>query len=190
VSRKRELPTITPSQTALGLPTIMDRDLVAAHGVKYVHLAVFAIDIDRVYWLDPEADDLPFGWEVFLTERFLLSQSSAEPELLESICMPLLEETPGEPPLGGQLVFAIYDAVQRGELPEELRKLFFAWRSPPRELLAGLAELHRNAQTHLPALVEHCLQAELSPPLAPPTREALLKMLSGAAPPGAAERGS
>lgn len=190
MSRKRELPKIAPGQSALGLPTIMDRDLAAAHGVKYVHLAVFAIDIDRVYWLDPEAPDLPFGWEVFLTERFLLTPPTAESELLEAICMPLLEETPGEPPLGGQLVFAVYDAVRRGELPEELRKLFFAWRSPPRELLAGLAELHTNAQTSLPGLVEHCLQAELSPPLAPPTREALLKMLSGPEPPGAAERGS
>jgi hypothetical protein len=97
--------------------------------------------------------------------------------------MPLLEETPGEPPLGGQLVFAVYDAVQRGELPVELRKLFFGWRSPPRELLAGLAQLQQNVQSSLPALVEYCLAAELSPPLAPPTREALSKMLNGLIPP-------
>jgi hypothetical protein len=187
VKGKRELPKVAPSQTALGLPTIMDRDLAAAHGVRYVHLAVFAIDIDRVYWLDPEAPDLAFGWEVFLTELFLLSHLSAASlehrELLEAICMPLLEETPGEPPLGGQLVFAVYDAVQRGELPVELRKLFFGWRSPPRELLAGLAQLQQNVQSSLPALVEYCLAAELSPPLAPPTREALSKMLNGLIPP-------
>ena len=69
---KRALPSVAPEQTALGLPTIMDRELAAAHGVTYVHLAVFAIDVDRVYWLEPEHEGLPFGWEVFLTEQFLL----------------------------------------------------------------------------------------------------------------------
>jgi hypothetical protein len=175
VTAKRSLPKVDPEQTSLGLPTIMDRDLVDSHGVQYVHLAVFAIDIDRVYWLDPESTELPFGWEVFLTERFLLAHAAAN-ELLESICMPLLEETPGEPPLGGQIVFAIYDLSQRGELPESLRKLFFGWKKPPLELLEALAALHRD-EAALPALVEHCLEADLTPPLAPPTREALRKLL-------------
>ena len=172
---KRSLPKVDPQQTRLGLPTIMDRDLVATYGVEYIHLAVFAIDIDRVYWLDPETSELPFGWEVFITERFLLAQAPAS-ELLESICMPLLEETPGEPPLGGQIVFAIYDLSQRGELPESLRKLFFGWKKPPHELLEGLAALHRDRDS-LPALVQHCLHADLTPPLASPTREALRKLL-------------
>jgi hypothetical protein len=175
VNPKRSLPKADPAHASLGLPTIMDRDLVAAHGVLYVHLAVFAIDIDRVYWLDPETTELPFGWEVFLTERFLLAHAPAS-ELLESICMPLLEESPGEPPLGGQIVFAIYDLTQRGELPESLRKLFFGWKKPPRELLDGLAALHSDRDA-LPALIDHCLNADLTPPLAPPTREALRNLL-------------
>jgi hypothetical protein len=193
MTSKRVLQRIGPQQTALGLPTLMDRDLAAAHGVSYVHLAVFAIDIDRIYWLDPEDNDLPFGWEVFITEQFLISHLPAitpeQTEMLEAICMPLLEETPGEPPLGGQIVFAIFDAVRRSELPETLRKLFATWRMPPRDLLNALTELHRDPEACLPALAQYCLQAELSPPLAPPTREALLKMTSGGSqlpPPSAA----
>ena len=177
---KRALPSVAPEQTGLGLPTIMDRELAAAHGVRYVHLAVFAIDIDRVYWLDPEREGLPFGWEVFLTERFLLQHLGPEPasqrELLEAICLPLLEETPGEPPLGGQIVFAVYDAVRSAQLPPELGQLFSSWRNPPRDLLHALTQLEDRRATVLPELARHCLDAELSPPLAPPTREALVKM--------------
>ena len=45
---KRALPqTVAPSK--LNLPTIMDRTLAQKHGAQYVHLVVFAIDIDRVY---------------------------------------------------------------------------------------------------------------------------------------------
>jgi hypothetical protein len=169
---RRRLPQ-AKADSGLGLPTIMDRDLAASYGVPYIHLAVFAIDIDRVYWLDPELTSLPFGWEVYLTECFLLQQlTAASSELLEAICQPLLEETPGEPPLGGQIVFAVYDALQRGVLPVEMTTLFGHWRSPPRDLCESLAQLHATPDV-LPRLCAHCLNAELSPPLAPPTRAAL-----------------
>jgi hypothetical protein len=181
--KKSSLPLANPRQTGLGLPTIMERDLAAAHGGAYVHLAVFAIDIDRVYWLDPEDSTLPFGWEVFLTEYYLLAcrngpQVLAD-ELLESICTPLLEETPGEPPLGGQIVFASYDAVVRGALPPTLANIFGSWKSPPRELVSVLRELHACADESAAQLATHCLTADLQPPLAPPTREALERIRSG-----------
>jgi hypothetical protein len=177
---RRNLP-LAPKDPGLGLPTIMDRDLAAAHGVEYVHLAVFAIDIDRVYWLDPEQNNLPFGWEVFLTERFLIAHmgviTDARRDLIDTLCAPLLEETPGEPPLGGQIIFAVYDAVVRGALPSELTAVFASWRNPPRDLVASLADLHTHAPTWEKKLAAHCLAAELTPPLAPPTRETLTRML-------------
>lgn len=188
--KRRSLPLSTPSQAGLGLPTIMDRDLAAAHGSAYVFLAVFAIDIDRVYWLDPEDASLPFGWEVFLTEYFVLSWAHAQgersQELLDAICTPLLEETPGEPPLGGQVVFAVYDAVARGALPEALKTLFTSWRHAPRELLQNLQTLHASAGASAKQLAAHCLAADLQPPLAPPTRQSLEQIVSGELQPPAA----
>ena len=183
MKRRKSLPLANPNQSGLGLPTIMDRDLAAAHGSTYIYLAAFAIDIDRVYWLDPEDTALPFGWEVFLTEYYLLTWANAQgersQEVLDAICTPLLEETPGEPPLGGQLVFAVYDAVTRGALPEQLRTLFTSWRNAPRELLQTLHELHENALATAQQLAAHCLAAELQPPLAAPTRHSLEQIQSG-----------
>jgi hypothetical protein len=183
VRRHRRLRTIAAEQTGLGLPTIMDRAVAAAHGVDYVHLAVCAIDVDRVYWLDPKQPGLTFGWEVFLTEWLLLSRldrrSPSHLDLIEAMCWPLVADAPGEPRLGGQIVFAVYDAVQRGALPKGLEKLFVGWRSPPRELLLALQALREPGRNTLHALCHHCLEAELSPPLAPPTREALLQIQSG-----------
>jgi hypothetical protein len=182
MKRKPSLP-LAPTQTGLGLPTIMDRDLAGTYGVDYVHLAVLAIDIDRVYWLDPDDESLPFGWEVFLTEYYLLTRHppprAADRELLEAVCTPLLEETPGEPPLGGQLVFAVYDALSRGHLPSALQPLFRTWRRAPKELAAGLDALHAQAHSRAQMLAEHCLQAALDPPLAPPTRATLERIRSG-----------
>jgi hypothetical protein len=193
MTRKRSLP-LAPAQTGLGLPTIMDRDLVAAHGVKYVHLAVFAIDIDRVYWLEPEHPTLPFGWEVFLTEWFLLAHDpeleQERCDLLAAICGTLLDESPGEPPLGGQIVFAIYDAVKRGALPEQLATLFSNWRNPPRELVTQLATLHARGADNARSLANHCLSVDIEPPLAPPTRETLQRIVSGEVEPTAATRGT
>lgn len=183
--KRKSLPVATPAQSGLGLPTIMNRDLVAAYGVNYVHLAVFCIDIDRVYWLDPEDASLPFGWEVFLTEFYVLYTQPAQ-EILETVCTELLEETQGEPPLGGQIAFAVYDAVQRGALPAELTRMFGVWKNRPRDLVSQLAELHTQAAENAKRLAAHCLQVELSPPLAPPTREALEKIVRGELLPAAA----
>lgn len=169
----------------LDLHTVMDHALAVAHGSGYVDLAVFAIDIDRVYWLDPEDERLPFGWEVFLTEHLLLDWSNAQEHrgkaLLAALCAPLLVEKPGEPPLGGQIVFAVYDAVVRGALPDELLDLFASWRSAPRELLHALHELREAGPAILEQLAEHCLRAELQPPLAAATRQALEQLRASSA---------
>jgi hypothetical protein len=183
VTPKRILPRVEPHHTSLGLPTVMDRDLAASHGIDYVHLAVFAIDVDRAYWCDPETARLPFGWEVFLTEWYLLSSldptRDAHRDLLEAVCGLIFESTPGEPPLGGQIVFAVYDAVQRGAWPSSLVTLFADWRSPPRDLVESLTSLHAGAGAQAARCAQHCLDTELSPPLAPPTREALLQIVAG-----------
>lgn len=180
---KRPLPQLAQGAASLGLPTIMDRALAAEHGTPYVHLAVFAIDIDRVYWLDPERDDLPFGWEVFLTECYLLAHFDASTEqgrdLIERLINGLMEESPGEPPLGGQLVFAVFDALVRGIYPNELTASFRGWRAAPGDLIDSLAHLFADVQSALRDLAEYCLDAELTPALSQPTRAALELMRRG-----------
>jgi hypothetical protein len=164
----------------------MDRALAAAHGASYVHLAVFAIDVDRMYWVDPERNDMPFGWEVFLTESYVLGSldatQEAQHDLLEAVCMDIMDETPGEPPLGGQLVFAVHDAVERQRLPSTLRGLFLRWPSQPAELRASLDTLWKSAPGSLVELAAQCLQMDLTPPLAPPTRSVLQAMVDSTFP--------
>lgn len=183
IKPKRALPKLAAEHTSLGLPTIMDRALAAAHGAQYVHLAAFAIDVDRIYWLDPERSDVPFGWEVFLTECYVLGKvdiaDPAQRDMLEATCLDIMEETPGEPPLGGQLAFAVFDAVQRKRLPAELQRLFTRWRKPPEELQRSLDALWNSAKHKLVELARFCLAEELSPPLSPPVQAALRDMALG-----------
>jgi hypothetical protein len=180
---KRTLPTVRPEQEGLGMPTIMEPALAARHGAAYVHLAAFAIDVDRIrLHLEahhPEAEP-PFGWEVFLTEVYMLrsfdAASARAQALLEDACLSVLEMgtvPDGEPPLGSQLPFAVYDAVRRGALPDALGHMFGAWRRPPDELVEGLAPLWAEAQDHAPSLAAMCLEVPVEPPLPPPTVQAL-----------------
>ena len=179
---RKRLRTVGSPQTALGLQTIMDRALAAEHGVKYVRLTVFSIDIDRVYWLEPERADLPFGWEVFLCEYQLLAEfdqeSAADRELIAAICAHVLEQPPGEPPLGGQIVFAVHDAVAHGRLDPQLSALFRSWNKAPEDLEQSLSKLWEAPRDSARKLAEHCLRASLTPPLAAPTREALERLLA------------
>lgn len=174
---RKALRIVRKEQTGLGLRTIMDRQLATKLGSKYVQLVVFAIDIDRIYWLEPERSDLPFGWEVFLCEHQVLSQldqaSAIDRELIAAVCANILEAPAGEPALGSQIAFAIYDAVQRGQLDAELGQLFMAWHKPPEDLIESLAELWKDPGPALRPLAEHCLRATLTPPLAAPTRAVL-----------------
>ncbi len=163
----------------LGRPTIMNRALAAEHGAIYVHLAVFAIDVDRVRDALEDLDDpLPFAWEVFLTEAWLVAHvakdDAAHASMLEDAVLSVID---GEPDaLGAQLPFAVWDAIVRGALPASMRAYFSSWKGRPDELVKSLAPLFADEARHRAALAAVCLDAELDPPLAPPTIDALRAM--------------
>lgn len=175
----------------------MDRALAQKHGARYVHLAAFAIDVDRVYTQGANVDDdalveadaevdpahaaLPFGWEVMLTSARLLeldAKDVAVLAMLEDSCHHVLEQPPEEQGYGSQLVFAVFDAVHRGVLPSALGDLFRSWRSKPKQLIRTLDALWKD-ETLLPRLAKHCLEASIDPKLAPPTAATLARMERG-----------
>jgi hypothetical protein len=176
---------MAPEDEGLGYETIMDPGLAMRWGVLYVHLVVFAIDVDRLR-LETEDDEAesawPFGWEVFLTEMHLLGLVDPDDEehlaLLEDVCLGVLDAGPSDAPaLGSQVVFAVYDAVERGALPASLRRVFSGWKEPPRALLDAVAPLFERPEVEAADLALACLEAELTPPLAPPTVDALEALL-------------
>ncbi|MFW5921464.1 MAG: hypothetical protein ACOCUS_06455, partial [Polyangiales bacterium] len=192
----------------LGAPTIMDRALAARHGVPYVHLAVFAIDVDRVRELhedlgawgghrepmagDPargragekaalgEEPDWPLGGEVFLTEAYLLRYVDPTDEdqlqLVEDVCLGILELKQADVRLGVQVPFAVYDAVARGAWPKELERMFRPWKRRAEPLVKELSAMWERPEEQTARLAELCLDAPVEPPLADPTIEALLDM--------------
>jgi hypothetical protein len=181
-------------EAKLELPTIMDRGLAVKHGATYVHLAAFAIDVDRVFaalapddeddigLIDPAADELPFGWEIFLTSARLHALDPSQPAILamlEETCSFVLDQAPDEQGYGSQLVFGVYDAVKRGALPQSLADLFRSWRGRPKQLERALELLWRDVATTLPAIAQRCTTVTLDPPLAPPTRSTLQQMAAG-----------
>ena len=176
MARKKQLPSLSPAQEKLGLPTIMDRALAQSHGVPYVHLAVFAIDVDRIRDAVEGFDDpRPFGWEVLLTEAYLLRRfeprkHAHEVLLLEDTVLSILDGATDA--LGSQLVFAVWDALARGELPKELDRAFRGWRTRPKQLVKELGRLWADP-ANVPRLAASALEVEMEPPIAPPTREAL-----------------
>lgn len=159
----------------------MDRALAEAYGVPYVHLAVFAIDVDRVReCLEDEGtdDDLPMGWEVFLTERFLETRLDVTTEtgrtLVEDVVLAIFDLAPSDDAVfGSQLPFAVWHAVARGVLPTSLEETFRSWKAKPKELGVELDALYASKDETTRALARRCLDAPLAPPLAPPAREAL-----------------
>lgn len=177
---KVRLPSAAPGAQGLGLPTIMDPALAQRHGVPYVHLAAFAIDVDRVREAVEGFDDpRPFGWEVFLTEAYVLERfdPDARPDelvLFEDVVLSILEGGPDA--LGSQLVFSIWDAIVRGRLPKDLERAFSTWRARPKQLVRDLAQLWVDGPKNVRELAAGCLEVELDPPPAPPTREALERM--------------
>lgn len=190
---KRGLPTAGP--TALGAPTIMDRALAQDHGADYVRLAAFAIDLDRLYLQlerarasDPSGQgagtprERPFGWEVFVLECYLLGAlDSGDPRtlrMIEDACLSVLEQPPDQARLGSHLVFAVYDAVERRALPEELGVVFHRWRSPPTTLCEELADAWGAPRDRLAQLATGCLEQSLEPPVSPTTRAALERMVA------------
>jgi hypothetical protein len=183
VSKKKGLRVAKSGDQKLGRATIMDRALAQRHGAPYVHLAAFAIDVDRVHRLDFDRPSQPFAWEVFLTEmrlvRFMDEATSDPTQMLEDMCLSVMDLPHPEPDsqgvLGAQLPFAIYAGVAHDHLPNSLGSCFQVWKKPPTDLLSELEAL--AARDKLVAkLSAHCLAASLDPPLAEPVRAALLAM--------------
>lgn len=178
MSRKKLL-QVSPADTQLGAHTIMDRTLARQHGSAYVQLVVFAIDIDRVYADTSLGERLPFGFEVFLCEARIATLALEAPEtlaMLSALVGSVLSQPEGEQGYGSQVVFAVHDLIKRGFLPRTLRELFADWRGKRTQLEGGLDGLWNDAERMLPELARACLDAELSPPLAEPTRQALAAM--------------
>ena len=175
--KKKVSLTRAPAREGLGLPTIMDRDLATLHGVRYVHLAAFALDVDRGRAAgEGYGDPRPFAWEVFLTEHYLLARfdPTEDRALIEDAVLSILE---GEPDaLGSQLAFALWDAISRGRWPASSKQAFASWKSRPDEMVRDLAPLWRDGAERARSLAAGCLVVELDPPLAPPTRAALAAM--------------
>lgn len=178
---RASLPVATARHEKLGLGTIMDRELAAQHGVPYVHLAAFAIDTDRVRERFEEVlvdeDQLPFGWEIFLTAQFIHAAFEPVHEghrmLVEDAVQAVLDRpASGEAPLGAQLPFAVYDLVRRGLWPEDALVLFGQWKKKPDVALDELEVLWADAVVAAGELAHACLQCDLEPPAAQPVQEA------------------
>lgn len=194
MKRRHSLHRARRGEAKLELPTIMDRGLASKHGAPYVHLAAFAIDVDRVFAaLAPEDDDdvgltgtddpeeLPFGWEVLLTSARVRALDASDPKILamlEEACAFVLDQAPDEQGYGSQLVFGVYDAVQRGALPQSVGDLFRGWRGRPKQLERTLDALWKDPSA-LSTIAARCCAVALDPPLAPPTRTALQQMAAG-----------
>ncbi len=159
----------------------MDRTLAQRHGVPYVHLVVLAIDVDRAREHledDGEDDDLPMGWEVFLTERYLEGQGLGDTDegraLIEDVVLAIFDLPPSEEAVfGSQVPFAVWHAVKRGALPSSLESVFRTWKAKPKELGFELDRLYEAKDEATRLLSRRVLDAKLEPPLAPPVREML-----------------
>gem|GEM_PF-1590229 len=159
----------------------MDRELATQFGVPYVHLAAFAIDTDRVRerfeQVLVDEDQLPFGWEIFLTAQFIHVAFEAVHEghrmVVEDAVQAVLDRAHSEEaPLGAQLPFAAYDLVRRGLWPEDALVLFSQWKKKPDAALAELDPLWADAIVAAGELAHACLQCDLEPPAAQPVQEA------------------
>ncbi len=165
----------------------MDRALALKYGAPYIHMAAFAIDIDRVLQHAGERDPRPFAWEVFLTAAYLEHAASEHPderseEMLEEAALSILDRQPGDVPLGAQLAFAIYDLLRRGKLPEQFESVFRQWRVPlkrgskKRRIQTpdkDVDALFKDHVANAAKLAASCLKEAIDPPLAPPTRKSL-----------------
>ena len=175
MSKRRSLDVLpsAPSE-GLGAETIMDRALAARFGVPYVHLAVFAIDVDRINAEHGEDDTFPTAFEVFLTELYLIERfdPAADPEARELVvetCEHVIESGQA---LGAQIPFAVYAAVERGAWPGDLAGVFRGWKKKPTELVQSVRALHAEPEARA-RIAAACLSVPVDPPLAAPTREAL-----------------
>lgn len=158
----------------------MDPGLALSYGVPYVHLAAFAIDVDRVRDAieedeRPEMLALPMAWEVFLTALHLDARFDPEEDpdrtLLEELCQSLLEEGSDEPRLGQQIGFAIHELMAREFWPPHWRPLFRRWKQ--QGAIPELDPCWEDLRTWAGKLSQLCLDFPLDPPMLDSTREAL-----------------
>jgi hypothetical protein len=180
---RRSLPQLGEKKEGLGRPTIMDRAMAARYGVPYVHLAAFAIDVDRARdALDDDEvgtrSDLPMGWEVFLTERYLATRVDAREDplktMIEDAVLGVFDLPPSDDAVfGSQLPFAVWHCIERGLYPSELGSVFGAWKTKPKELGRDLDRLMEKADENTRRFAKRCLEVSLDPPMAPPSLEAL-----------------
>jgi len=179
--KKRDpLPAAPKARESLGLLTIMSRELAHRHGVDYVHIAAFAIDVDRAregIEVDPEAIEWPFAWEILLTEAFLLQcvdpTREAHRQLIEDTCLEVFDHGPGEPRLGDHVVFAVFDAVSRAAWPPDWEPIFEGWKAKPKALIDELSRLRSRGADLVSTLATGVLELPMEPPLAPSTQAAL-----------------
>jgi hypothetical protein len=184
---KRKLAQLGVQHEHLDQPTIMNPALAAKYGAAYVRLVAFAIDVDRVYTalVDEEEEEveLPFAWEVFLTECYAVIALSGDGELernlLEETCLSILEQAPDAQGYGSQLLFAVHDATLRGFYPGTLAPVFRSWRRPQKQLQKALDELWADADENQAVLAAHVLAVLLEPPVSPPTQKTLEQMAEG-----------
>lgn len=183
--KKRALSVVDPEKDGLGFPTIMDREVATKYGAQYVHLAAFAIDIDRIRdeveqdeGVDQAEIELtwPFAFEVFLTEAWILDEldpaSDEHLALLEDAVRSAMARGASDAGqvFGAQLPFAIYDAMKRGALPKTLAYLFDGWKTEPRDLVADLAVLWQKGDEERARLARAASEITLEPPMAPPSK--------------------
>jgi hypothetical protein len=186
VTDRKRLSVLSPADSKLGRPTIMDRALAQRYGADYVHLAAFAIDLDRLRAAHETDPTLPFAWEVALTEhrltRFLDEAPSDPSQLLEDLCLSVMDlPRPKEAdagPYGTQLPFAVYTGWARGVLPASLESCFAAWRKLPEDLYADVTEI-LEAPGRVQKLAARCLTLAVTPPLVEPVRAYLEQLAAG-----------
>lgn len=187
-SDRRALPQVEPSAVGLGRPTIMERALAAQFGIRYVHLSVLAIDVDRVFMETDDESTLDFGWEVMLCLGYILGALDAHDattrSLLEDSAHHILGFAPGDAPLGSQLAFAVYVGARAQVLDPALLSGFHSWKKRPKQLELAAESFLSAPEPKLATYALHCLGKRLTTPLAPPSLAALQSMAEGQFPLG------
>ena len=182
---RRHLPQANPEAQRLGLPTIMNPELAQRYGARYVHWAVFAIDVDRAAQGDLGYSDVEetLGWEVFLTEYWMVSHLDPSDRnvvsLVEETCFDILDDAQAAHRLGSQLVFAVWNAAKRDAWPTCTAALFEQqWSGDRTQLAASLKQLWTDPDKAAEYWSGYCLQIPFDPPMARSTRAALEAMVA------------
>lgn len=159
----------------IGQPTIMDAGLAGHFGVLYVHLAVNAIDLDRIaqyYELRAERDGgdstWPFGGEVFMLCNYIEYHVAEQTELLERATLHVFDKLESEhDALGAALPYAVWCCVRRKTVSEDLQGLFSHWKGKPQGLANDVDAFFEKPDS-LKSLALRCLSTNLEPPASPP----------------------